>query len=93
MPIRSFLRVPLSDNLQGYVDKEGKSFGQSLEGALKSGTMSLFVAKLGIVGEAVVLDGFNSRGFGKWKESNMAHKKIKQTLVETQQHRNSISIS
>ena len=46
---------------------------------------------MGAVGESIVQDAFSTGGFGKWKPSRMENKQTKQTLVETQQLRNSIT--
>ncbi len=91
MPVRSFLRIPISENLQSYLDKSGALDKTVFEKAIKSGNFEEFIGKVGVVAETIVLDAFDSRGFGRWKESNMKFKKVKQTLVETQQLRNSIT--
>lgn len=91
LPIRSFLRVPITEHLQEYLDKS-KAFDQdALKKVISESSLREWVAKIGIVAETIVLDGFQTGGFGKWKPSNMLHKKNQQTLVETQQLRNSIT--
>lgn len=88
---RSFLRVPISDHLQAYIEKAGKIKPAMLKEIVREGTSKPWARKLGIIGEQIVADAFDSGGFGKWKQSDMSRKKVKQTLVETQQLRNSIS--
>lgn len=91
MPVRSFLRVPVAEHLQQYLDEAGAFDERALAEAVKTGGLLLFMKKVGVVAEAIIADGFDSGGFGKWKPSNMAHKKVQMTLVETQQLRNSIT--
>lgn len=91
MPIRSFLRVPIIDNMQRYLEKSGAFTKDVLKQIVSEKSLTQWVKKLGIVGESIVADGFASGGFGKWKPSNMRFKQNKQTLVETQQLRNSIT--
>lgn len=91
LPQRSFLRVPITENLQKYLEKSGALDKNVILQAIKDNSLFTFVKKLGAIGEAISLDSFDSGGFGKWKPSNMEFKKNKQTLVETQQLRNSIS--
>lgn len=91
MPVRSFLRVPISDNLQKYLENSG-AFDQALaDKVAKEGGIWLWMEIVGKIAETIVADAFDSGGFGKWKPSNMKFKKVQQTLVETQQLRNSIS--
>ena len=88
---RSFLRVPLTDNLQKYLQEAGLFDEDMFKKMLQTGSLVDYVKKIGIVGVSIVLDGFATGGFGKWKPSIMTYKKNKQTLVETQQLRNSIT--
>jgi len=90
MPIRSFLRIPLSENFQKYLETAGLN-KETMEQILKNGEFINMIRKLGVLGEKIVLDAFDSGGFGKWKPSNMKFKKNHQTLVETQQLRDSIT--
>lgn len=93
MPVRSFLRVPLIDHMQEYLEKSGAFTPDVLLKVINEKSVFQWVAKIGIVGESIVADGFDSGGFGKWQPSNMKFKKNHQTLVETQQLRNSITSS
>jgi hypothetical protein len=89
---RSFLRIPITDNLQRYMERAGEPFWKAaLKDILKQGSLFEWAKKLGLIGETIVGDAFDSGGFGKWKPSNMDKKKVQQTLVETQQLRNSIT--
>jgi hypothetical protein len=91
MPARSFLRVPISEQMQRYLDKSGAFTVDSLKEILKTKTLKPWVMKFAITAEAIVQDGFDSGGFGAWPPSNMEHKKVQMTLVETQQLRNSVT--
>lgn len=91
MPIRSFLRVPIATNLEKELDNAGMFNEKSINNVIKEKSFKNFSEKVAIAAEAVVLKSFDTGGDGKWKPSDMRYKKIKQTLVETQQLRNSIT--
>jgi len=91
MPVRSFLRIPIIENLQKYLEKSGFFNKEVMLNAIKQKSLVQLISKIGLVGESIVMDAFSTGGFGKWKPSNMKFKKNHQTLVETQQLRNSIT--
>jgi phage gpG-like protein len=94
IPQRSFLRVPLIDNLDKRLKSSGIITKQTIAKALKAGTLRPIMAKVGVIAEGIVLEAFDTNGFGKWaplKPRTLAAKKNQQTLVETQQLRNSIT--
>lgn len=82
LPIRSFLRVPISDNLQKKMESSGVLDKETLNQVVASGTVIPWLTKVAILAHNIVLEAFDTGGFGKWKPSNMAHKKLKQTLIE-----------
>lgn len=90
LPQRSFLRVPLIQQFQKYLDASGAFDRATLASVMKKGTFTKWLYKLGVVGEQVVGEAFASGGFGEWKPSNMDFKDNHETLVETQQLRDSI---
>lgn len=90
-PQRSFLRIPISENLQKSMKASGAFDKEVLAGVIASGTVIPWVKKVAIIAEAIVAQAFDTGGFGAWPASNMAGKKNHQTLVETQQLRNSIT--
>lgn len=90
-PVRSFLRMPLSEKLQKELDSSGALDKDTMQGVIKSGTVIPWLKKIAVLAEGIVADAFDTSGFGKWKLSNMSRKKVHQTLVETQQLRNSIT--
>jgi hypothetical protein len=91
LPIRSFLRMPISEKLESYLESSGAFGKETLNEVMRSGSIVPWLTKVGIVAESIVADAFSSGGFGKWQPSNMKYKKNAQTLVETQQLRNSIT--
>jgi hypothetical protein len=91
LPIRSFLRVPISENLQRYLEKAGAFTPEAFALVLKQKSLMPWMRKIAVLAESIVADAFDSGGFGKWTPSNMDYKKNHQTLVETQQLRNSVT--
>lgn len=91
LPIRSFLRAPLSLHLDEYLSRSGAFDEDVVKEVIQSKSILSWVQKVAIIAENVVRDAFDTRGFGLWKPSDMTRKKNKQTLVETQQLRDSIS--
>ncbi len=91
LPVRSFLRLPISALLDKYLAKEGALEKKTLKEVLESGTIAPWLQKIGFVAETIVSDAFASGGFGIWPPSDMKNKTNHQTLVESQQLRNSIT--
>jgi len=94
VPMRSFLRVPLIDNLNKRIKEAGVLDDAAFRQAIETGNFKVVLVRIGIVGEAIVAEAFATGGFGKWpplQADTLAHKKNHQILVETQQLRNSIS--
>lgn len=91
MPQRSFLRMPLITQLQKKLEQSGAFNKEALRNVIREGSFRNYIEKIMITGEAVIAEAFATGGFGAWKPSNMANKKVQQTLVETQQLRDSIT--
>lgn len=91
VPIRSFLRMPIETQLQKEIKASGLINKKTILEVLKTGTLRPLVQKIAVIGERCVLLAFDSGGFGRWKPSDMKYKKVHQTLIETQQLRNSIT--
>lgn len=91
LPQRSFLRVPIADHLAKRMESSGALDKETLENVIKQGTITPWIKKIAVLAEGIVREAFDSSGFGKWPPSNMTYKTTKQTLVETQQLRNSIT--
>ncbi len=91
VPVRSWLRLPLMTQLDPYLKKAGAFDRAVLRMVLETGTMEPFMERVMIVAETVVMDAFDSAGFGTWPPSDMRYKKNHQTLVETQQLMDSVT--
>lgn len=91
LPQRSFLRVPLTENLQGALETSGAFDKTALNEVVRTGSLDPWIKKAGVVAESVVLGAFDTGGYGKWPPSDMTKKENHQTLVETQQLRNAIT--
>ena len=91
LPIRSFLRIPISENMDKYLEKSGAFDTDAIKKVIKESSLFVYWQKIALVGERIVADAFSTGGFGKWKPSDMTHKKNQQTLVETKQLRDSIA--
>lgn len=93
MPVRSFLRVPISENLMKYLEKGMMLDKKELELVVQSSSILAWVAKIGITAERIVQDAFSSGGFGKWPSWKTPgyQNNTGQLLVDTQQLRNSIT--
>lgn len=91
MPQRSFLRMPLNNYLNKALESAGAFDEDTLKEVIKKGNTTPWLKKVAVVAEQVVGDAFATGGFGQWIPSNMAHKTVHQTLVETTQLRDSIT--
>lgn len=92
VPQRSFLRIPLTDNLQAFLEKSGAFKKGAIENMIKEVGMQGIVGKIVKVGEEVVLEAFHSGGFGKWPAHAPGYENnTGMILVDTQQLRNSIT--
>lgn len=90
-PGGSFLRVPITEHLEKYLEKSGAFTKEAMSAVIAQGSTIPWVKKIAVIAEKIVQDAFDTSGFGKWTPSNMLRKKNHQTLVETKQLRESIS--
>jgi hypothetical protein len=90
MPVRSFLRMPLIEKLNKTLQKSNALDIKTIKKVIEEKSFFNFIQKIGIVSVAIIDDAFHTGGFGKWKPSKMEYKTNHQTLVETQQLRESI---
>jgi hypothetical protein len=90
LPVRSFLRMPITEKLQAYLEESRAFTPDVLEQVIREGSIGSWMEKVGATAERIVADAFATGGFGLWAPSNMEHKKVHQTLIETQQLRNAI---
>jgi phage gpG-like protein len=86
VPERSFLRVPLITNYNRMI----KSLDIDSKRPMTNSYMVDLVTKLGLIGKGVVQDAFMTEGYGKWESSQRVLAEGGNTLVDTQQLRESI---
>ena len=90
LPMRSFLRMPISENLQKELEKS-QAFGEeALKEVVKIGSFLPWLYDLAALAEKIVSDAFDTGGFGKWDKTKTENN-TGMTLVDTQQLRNSIT--
>lgn len=93
IPQRSFLRIPISENLQKYAEESGAFDKEVFADVIQSGSMLPWMKKLAVMAESIVSDAFATGGFGKWpkwKDPNYTNN-AGQLLVDTKQLRESIT--
>lgn len=90
-PRRSWLREPLIDHLKAALEKAGAFDAKALDEVIRTKSIFPWMKKISVMALDVVLGGFATGGYGKWKPSNFRYKKVQMTLVETQQLRNSVT--
>lgn len=66
IPQRSFLRVPLSENLEKELDNSGLLDEKTLKEVIQVKTLTPWLKQVAIVAEGVVDDAFETSGDGKW---------------------------
>lgn len=91
LPVRSWLRVPINDYLNAQLKASGAFDKETLKQVINSGSLIPWTKKLALVAESIVLEGFDTNGYGKWPQSDYTKKTNAQTLVETGQLRNAVS--
>ena len=93
IPARSFLRIPLAENLDKRLKSSGALDKETLKEVIQQGNVTPFLKKIAIVAEEIVSDAFATAGFGKWpawKKSGYTNN-AGMLLVDTGQLRNSIT--
>ena len=93
IPQRSFLRVPIANNLEKEMNSKGMLDKDTLNEVVKSGTLMPWMEKVAIAAEACVSDAFATGGDGKWpawKNPNYENN-ANMLLVDTTQLRESIT--
>lgn len=93
IPQRSFLRVPLAENLGKELENAGALDEDVLKGVIRKGDIIPWLEKVAIVAESIVLGAFDSGGYGHWVPwKNPSYENNSgQLLVDTHQLRDSIS--
>lgn len=90
---RSFLREPIFDNLDKKLKEAELLDKETMDKIIKKSSPIDILIKLGIIAEGIVAEGFDTGGYGKWKEWKKPNYKNNtgQLLVDTTQLRNSIT--
>lgn len=94
LPMRSFLRIPLTYYLDKALTNSGAFTQDALKHVIAQKSLGPWVEKMGIEAVGIVLDAFDTAGFGTWaplRPETMKRKRVKQILVETLQLRNSVT--
>jgi hypothetical protein len=92
LPQRSWLRIPLTDELGKEVKRSGVFDKDSLREVVKTGMLTPWVKRLGLVAYRIVLEGFHSNGYGKWAPWRKGYtSQTGEILVDTQQLRDSVT--
>lgn len=93
IPQRSFLRVPLTDNLQKEMENAGIFHEEQVKKAIELGSLTPWLETIAVIAQGVVMDAFETSGNGKWpswKDPEYTNEGG-MLLVDSQQLRNSIS--
>lgn len=93
LPMRSFLRIPIAERLDKELESSNAFDQDVLKKVIDQKSLTAWTEKVAITAQKIVLEAFDTQGFGKWqalKPETMSRKKVKQILTETQQLRNSI---
>lgn len=92
MPMRSFLRVPITEHLQKELENSGAFSADELAIVVKEASMRPWLVRVAAIAEQIVRDAFDTGGFGKWPRWSKGYQSnTGQILVDTQQLRNSIT--
>lgn len=93
LPIRSFLRMPLSDHLNKELERSGALTQAEFKEVIRSGSVLPWLKKVAVVAEDVIRKAFDTGGYGKWtswKNSSYSNN-ANMLLVDTTQLRDSIT--
>ena len=90
---RSFLRVPLADNLDKEIENSGALDKDVMREVIKSGSVMPWLSKIMVLAEGIVAGAFDSNGYGKWApwKTKGYENNTGQILVDTHQLRDSIT--
>ena len=66
IPERSFLKMPIEENLEKELESTGTLNEKALSEIVTSGDLMTFMKKVAVAAENIVGDAFKTQGFGKW---------------------------
>lgn len=90
-PVRSWLRVPLTTYWYKRLMASEALDKETIRMVIAEGSVLPWLKRVMIIGEGIIAEAFDTGGFGQWPPSDMRNKKNHQTLIETQQLRNSVT--
>jgi len=82
MPARSFLRMPIAEKLDEFLEDRGAFEKENIKQVIAEKSLNVWMGKVAATAADTVAEAFKTGGFGQWKPSDMKYKKNKQTLVE-----------
>jgi phage gpG-like protein len=94
IPKRSFIRMPLQTHFEEKIQENATLTKKEFQKALKNGKLNLFAKRMGAVAEAVIQEGFATRGWGNWKPNALRTQALKGSdspLIDTAEMRKSIT--
>lgn len=92
LPMRSFLRVPISEHLQSELESKGAFTDKEMKRVIGEGSVIPWLERIAVVAYGIVMEAFDTGGFGKWPKWSQGYSNnTGQILVDTQQLRNSIT--
>ena len=77
MAKRSFLRVPISDNLNNKMEESHMFNKEQMRDVIKNKDITPWLKTVGVIAFSIVQEGFASNGYGKWapyKDPNYKNK-------------------
>ncbi len=92
MPQRSFLRMPLTTQLEKQIEKSGLFNEDAIKEMIRTGSAVSLMKKVAICAEAVVQEAFATGGYSQWPAHAPGYtNETGEILINTTQLRNSIS--
>lgn len=93
IPQRSFLRIPISEQLDKSLMAGGDLDPTLLAEVVKQGSVIPWLRRIAVIAEGIVAEAFETGGFGKWPswKTKGYQNNTGQLLVDTAQLRNSIT--
>ncbi len=90
---RSFLRIPISDQLDKKLESSGALDKDVFAEVIRRGSVIPWMKKVAVLAEQIVAEAFETGGFGKWAKWKTPGytNNTGQLLMDTQQVRNSIT--
>lgn len=93
IPQRSFLRVPITENLGKEIERGGLLTEDKMKEVIKKGSVTPWLEQVAVSAEACVADAFDTGGGGSWpawKDPNYENN-TGDLLVDTTQLRDSVT--